>query len=113
MSWTATIRPRISAPIPSPTPGWTSPAWTSRTGRRGRWWTLYLNSNSVMRDYAAMRGVPAAPGRTTLDLDGDRLTATTYAGDRPIIRSTARVGSGIAETARGPICATSLPSMAG
>ena len=70
-------------------------------GTPGRWWTLYLNSNPMMRDYAAMRGVPAAPGRTTLDLDGDRLTATTYAGDRPIIRSTARVGSGIAETARG------------
>ena len=71
-------------------------------GTPGRWWTHYLNSNPVMCDYAAMRGVPAVPGRTTLDLDGDRLTATTCdAGDRAIIRSVARVGSGLADTARG------------
>ena len=71
-------------------------------GTPGRWWTHYLNSNAVMRDYAARRGVPAVPGRTTLDLDGDEATAITYdAEDRPIIRSRARVGSGIAETARG------------
>ena len=55
-----------------------------------------------MRDYAAKRGVPAVAGRTTLDLDGDQATATTYdADDRPIIRSRARVGAGLAETARG------------
>ena len=70
-------------------------------GTPGRWWTHYLNSNPVMRDYAALRGVPAVPGRTTLALDGNRLTATTFTGDRPIIRSTTRVGAGIAETARG------------
>ncbi len=71
-------------------------------GTPGRWWTHYLNSSPVMRDYAAKRGVPATPGRTTLDLDGDRLTAITYADDdEPIIRSVARVGAGIGETARG------------
>ena len=43
-------------------------------GTPGRWWSHYLNSNPVMRDYAAMRGVPAVPGRTTLVLEGDRLT---------------------------------------
>ena len=70
-------------------------------GTPGRWWTHYLNSNPVMRDYAAVRGVPAVPGRTTLTLEGDRLTATTFADDRPVIRSVARVGAGIADTARG------------
>ena len=70
-------------------------------GTPGRWWTHYLNSNPVMRDYAAMRGVPAVPGRTALTLEGDRLTATTFADDRPVIRSVARVGAGIADTARG------------
>ena len=71
-------------------------------GTPGRWWSHYLNSNAVMRDYAAKRGVPAAPGRTTLELAGDEVTAATYDGDeRAIIRSRARVGSGIGETARG------------
>jgi hypothetical protein len=70
-------------------------------GTPGRWWTHYLNSNPVMRDYAAKRGVPAVPGRTALTLEGDRLTATTFADDRPVIRSVARVGAGIADTARG------------
>ena len=71
-------------------------------GTPGRWWTHYLNSNPVMRDYAAKRGVPAEPGRTTLELDGDEATAITYDGDdRPIVRSRARVGAGFAETARG------------
>ena len=70
-------------------------------GTPSRWWTHYLNSNPVMCDYAAKRGVPAVPGRTTLYRDGDRVTATTYADDQPIIRSVARIGSGIADTARG------------
>ena len=70
-------------------------------GTPGRWWTHYLNSSAVMRDYAAMRGVPAAPGRTTLDFDGDIVTATTYTGEAPLIRSRVRVGAGVAETARG------------
>lgn len=70
-------------------------------GTPGRWWTHYMNSNSVMRDYAAKRGVPASSGRTELVLEGGHLTATTFADDKPIIRSTARVGDGIAEIGRG------------
>ena len=49
-------------------------------GTPGRWWTHYLNSNAVMRDYAAMRGVPAVPGRTVLDLDGERLVSNHLRG---------------------------------
>jgi hypothetical protein len=59
----------------------------------GRWWTHYLNSNADMREYASERGVPAAAGETTLELDGDRLVATTSADGVPVIRTTARVGS--------------------
>lgn len=70
-------------------------------GTPGRWWSHYLNSNPVMREYASARGVPATPGRTILALEGDRLTATTFVDDRPIIRSTARAGAGIADVARG------------
>ena len=70
-------------------------------GTPGRWWSHYLNSNPVMRDYAARRGVPASPGETTLELEGDRLTATTFEDGRPVIRSIARVGAGLGEIARG------------
>jgi len=70
-------------------------------GTPGRWWSHYLNSNPVMRDYAARRGVPASPGETTLELEGDRLTATTFEDGRPVIRSIARVGAGPGEIARG------------
>lgn len=58
----------------------------------GRWWTHYFNSNADMRAYAAARGVPAGVGSTTLEINGDILTATTEADGTPVIRTTARVG---------------------
>jgi hypothetical protein len=58
-----------------------------------RWWTHYFNSAPAMREYASERGVPATPGRTTLELSGDTVTATTYSEDTPVIRSTARIGA--------------------
>lgn len=67
----------------------------------GRWWTHYFNSSAAMRGYAIERGIPAEAGTTTLALEGDTLVATTRAGEVPIIRSTARVGSEIGEVARG------------
>ncbi len=57
-----------------------------------RWWTHYFNSSEGMRDYVKQRGVPATPGRTTIHLAGDTVTATTYSDDTPVIRSTAKVG---------------------
>ena len=83
-------------------------------GTPGRWWTHYLNSNPVMCDYAAKRGVPAVPGRTTLDLDGDRVTATS-----PTTKRSRRSSAVSRAWARGSrrrrvaICATSPPSTAG
>lgn len=58
----------------------------------GRFFTHYFNSSKVMRAYVKKRGVPATPGRTTLELDGEILTATTHVDDRPVIRTRARVG---------------------
>ncbi|WP_433352921.1 hypothetical protein ACQPYV_21080 [Micromonospora saelicesensis] len=58
----------------------------------GRWWTHYVNSSPVVRAYAAARGVPATPGRTTIEVRGHRLIATTEADGVPVIRTTARVG---------------------
>ncbi len=62
-------------------------------GTPGRWWTHYVNSSAGMREYAAERGLPAEPGETVLELDGDILTATTSVGGAPLIRSRARVGA--------------------
>ena len=62
-------------------------------GTPGRWWTHYFNSSPGMREYAAERGLPAEPGETTLELDGDVLTATTVVGGAPLIRTRARVGA--------------------
>ncbi|WP_433133525.1 hypothetical protein ACQPWW_16060 [Micromonospora sp. CA-240977] len=58
----------------------------------GRWWTQYFNSSSVVRAYAAARGAPATPGKTTIEVRGQRLIATTEADGVPVIRTTARVG---------------------
>jgi hypothetical protein len=69
----------------------------------GRWWTHYFNSNADMRAYASRRGVPAAPGETTLEIADGILTATTSADGTPIIRTTARVGDEIAVVGRGQL----------
>lgn len=58
-----------------------------------RFFTHYFNSSEVMRAYVLERGVPATPGSTTLELDGGLLTATTYVGGTPIIRTRAEVGN--------------------
>jgi hypothetical protein len=72
-------------------------------GTPGRWWTHYFNSSPTMREYASERGVPATPGRTTLELSGDTLVATTYSDDTAVIRTTAKVGHEIAVTGRGQL----------
>lgn len=66
-----------------------------------RFFTHYLNSSAVMREYAADRGVPAAAGETTLESRGNTVVATTFAEGRPVIRSTARIGPRIALTLAG------------
>jgi hypothetical protein len=64
-------------------------------GTPGRWWTHYLDSSDAMIAYASARGVPATSGRTTLELGGGRLVATTWGEDgQELIRTTARVEIG-------------------
>jgi hypothetical protein len=58
----------------------------------GRFFTHYFNSSETVREYAAERGVPASPGRTVLELQGNVLTATTFVNEQPLIRTTAVVG---------------------
>ncbi len=69
----------------------------------GRWWTHYINSSPEMREYAAKRGVPASPGKTSLDLHDGVLTATTEVDGTPVIRTTVTVGEGIADIGRGQL----------
>lgn len=59
----------------------------------GRFFTHYFNSSEIVREYASERGVPASPGRTTLVAENGVVTATTYVNERPVIRTTAEVGS--------------------
>ncbi|XXF77245.1 hypothetical protein P2318_29955 [Myxococcaceae bacterium GXIMD 01537] len=66
-----------------------------------RFFTHYLNSSERMRRYVLERGVPASAGTTTLELDGHELVATTRVEGVPVIRTVARVGSGVASVARG------------
>lgn len=66
-----------------------------------RFFTHYFNSSAVMREYVAERGVPAEEGRTELEARGNRVVATTVAGGREVIRSTARISPRIALTLAG------------
>ena len=72
-------------------------------GTPGRWWTHYLNSSPNMNRYAVDRGVPAGSGRTTLELEGDTLVATTFVDEAPIIRTTAGVEVGAPRRATGQL----------
>lgn len=72
-------------------------------GTPARWWTHYFNSSPTMIEYVSERGVPATPGRTTIELSGDTLVATTYSEDTPVIRTTVKCGSEIAVTGRGQL----------
>jgi len=67
----------------------------------GRFFTHYMNSSEKVRRYAKERGVPATPGTTTIGIEGDIVTATTEVDGVPVIRSRARIGSGIGAVATG------------
>jgi hypothetical protein len=63
----------------------------------GRFFTHYFNSSEIVREYAGERGVPASPGRTTVEVENGVVIATTYVDERPIIRTTATLGTGEAD----------------
>lgn len=75
----------------------------AQPGIPGRWWTHYFNSSANMRAYARERGVPAEGGRTTLEIAGARLVATTYVREQPLIRTTATVDPTIGGLANGQL----------
>ena len=75
----------------------------TENGVPARWWTHYLDSAPAMIRYAAEHGIPAASGRTTLELDGGTLVATTFSGGKRVIRTTARVDVGAPVRATGQL----------
>jgi len=66
-----------------------------------RFFTHYFNSSEVMREYVRERGVPASPGKTTVEVNGHELEATTFVDGVAILRTRARVGKKIGVVARG------------
>ena len=66
-----------------------------------RFFTHYFNSSEIMREYVIERGVPAAEGRTTVEVHGHDLEATTFIDNVPVIRTRAHVGQKIGVVARG------------
>jgi hypothetical protein len=66
-----------------------------------RFFTHYLNSSELMRSYVLERGVPAAPGSTTVDVKGGKLVATTSVDGSPVIRTVAKAGKKIGAVAQG------------
>lgn len=76
----------------------------TEVGVPGRWWTHYYNSSDAMSRYARERGVPVGErGRTELVLDDGVLVATTHLGGAPVIRTTARVRTGIPRRVAGQL----------
>ncbi|MFO7561971.1 MAG: hypothetical protein R6X02_04965 [Enhygromyxa sp.] len=69
----------------------------------GRFFTQYLNSSKRVRAYVSERGVPASPGATEVELQGNIVTATTSVEGTPVIRTRARVGRQIGMSARGQL----------
>jgi hypothetical protein len=67
-----------------------------------RYMLFYFNSSERMREYTKREyDLPAVPGSTTVEKSGDRVVATASLDGRPVIRTEARIGSGIAMVARG------------
>ncbi|MFC4144935.1 hypothetical protein ACFO0M_01590 [Micromonospora mangrovi] len=57
------------------------------------WWTHYLASSPLVRDYAAARGAPAVAGWTGVDVRrGELSTETRTADGTPLIRVRGRAG---------------------
>jgi hypothetical protein len=70
----------------------------------GRYMLFYFNSSPRMSEFAIREyGLPAVPGSTTVDVQGNEVEVTTSLDGRPVIRSRARIGSGIAMVARGQL----------
>ncbi|GIG92629.1 hypothetical protein [Plantactinospora endophytica] len=68
-----------------------------------RWYTHHLSSSPAAQAQAAVRGVPAGPGRTTIEITGEALVAVTEADGVALIRTTARVGRNVRRVHRGHV----------
>ncbi|MET8085548.1 hypothetical protein [Micromonospora sp. NPDC005194] len=58
----------------------------------GGWWTHYVASSRLVREYATARGAPVLAGHTRIEVSGEALLAETEADGAPLIRARCRVG---------------------
>ncbi|MEN3614071.1 hypothetical protein [Plantactinospora sp. ZYX-F-223] len=70
---------------------------------RARWYAHHLSSSPLAQAQAAVRGVPAAAGRTTIEITGQALVAVTEADGVALIRTTARIGRNVTRVYRGHV----------
>jgi hypothetical protein len=69
-----------------------------------RYMLFYFNSSPRMREYTVREyALPAEPGETAVEASGGEVVATTSLGGRPVIRTTAAIGTGVALVARGQL----------
>ena len=69
-----------------------------------RYMLFYFNSSPRMREYTVREyDLPAVPGETTVTAEGGRVSAVTSLDGKPVIRSEAVIGEGIAMVARGQL----------
>lgn len=63
------------------------------SGYPGRYFVFYFNNSPLMRDFTTKAGIPAEEGMTVTTVDGGKLKAVLTVDGRPLIESTADVGS--------------------
>ncbi|WP_422774352.1 hypothetical protein ACN28C_16685 [Plantactinospora sp. WMMC1484] len=66
-----------------------------------RWYTQHLSSSPLAQAQAAVRGVPAGAGRTTIEITGQALVAVAEVDGAALIRTTARIGRQVTRVYRG------------
>jgi len=69
-----------------------------------RYMLFYFNSSERMREYTVREyALPAEPGETSVEASDGSVTASLRVSGRPLIRTEAAIGGGIAMVARGQL----------
>lgn len=71
------------------------------SGYPGRYFVFYFNSSPGMRDFTTKAGIPAEEGMTVTTVDDGKLKAVLTVDGKPLIESTADVGSELGPSGGG------------